>query len=192
MSHILSRAIRSAAILAVIIMATIGAAAATPSGNTTANNGIRPLKFAWGAELGGGVEMSGHDMSTLGINASFGMEWQWIRFLGITAEADIMVDNSSRSFPISLNFRTDFSRRRRLLFMDLRGGIALNYFDNNPQTSNPYASGGIGVTLAAGKSFSSHIILAYTYLGRDHCSVGDRIRNCPGMSYATMRLGVQF
>lgn len=145
-----------------------------------------------GRELGGGIEMSGHDMSTLGINASFGMEWQWIRFLGITAEADIMVDNSSRSFPISLNFRTDFSRHRRLLFMDLRGGIALNYYDNEPQAQNPYASGGIGVTLASGKSFSSHIILAYTYLGRDHCYVGDRIRNCPGMSYATMRLGVQF
>lgn len=155
-------------------------------------NGERKLRFAWGAEFNGGVEMSGHDMSTVGIDASFGMAWKWIRFLGITAEADIMVDNSSRSFPISLNFRTDFSRKRRLLFMDLRGGMAFNYYNGESQSTDPYASAGLGITLASGKTFSSHIILAYTYLGRKHCYVGDFMRDCPGMSYASMRLGVTF
>lgn len=162
------------------------------SANFYTDNSVRKLKFAWGAELNGGVEMSGHDMSTIGISAAFGLQWQWVRFFGLGAEADIMVDNSSRSFPLSLIFRTDFSRRQRLLFMDLRGGVSLNYLDRDPQSYNPYASGGLGITLAHGRSFCSHLILAYTYVGRDNCYVGERQRKCPGMSYATLRLGVLF
>lgn len=152
----------------------------------------RKFRFAWGAEFTGGVEMSGHDMSVVGIDASFGMAWRWIRFLGITAEADIMIDNSSRSFPVSLNFRTDFHNTRQLLFMDLRGGLAFNYYAGESQTQDPYASAGLGVTLASGRTFTSHLILAYTYRGRKTCYLGDRLRDCPGMSYVTMRLGVVF
>ncbi|HRN04551.1 MAG TPA: hypothetical protein PLL05_05795, partial [Muribaculaceae bacterium] len=77
--------------------------------------------FAWGADINGSVDLSEHDMSSLGIEAMFGIEYRWIRFLGIGAQADVMVSNSSRSFPLTLNFRTDFSSsRRRLLFMDIR------------------------------------------------------------------------
>ncbi len=155
-------------------------------------NGVRRLRFAWGAEIAGGVEMSGHDMSTIGVNASFGMSWSWIRFLGVTAEADIVVDSSSRAIPLTLNFRTDFSRRRRLVFMDLRGGMVLNYFQGQQQNQNPYASAGVGITLAAGRTFASHLILAYTYHGRKTCFIGNFERDCPGMSYVSMRLGVAF
>lgn len=154
--------------------------------------GNRRLRFAWGAEIAGGVEMSGHDMSTIGLNASFGLSCSWIRFLGVTAEADIAVDSSSRAIPLSLNFRTDFSKRRRLLFMDLRGGMVLNYFADQPQTQNPYASAGVGVTLAAGRTFASHLIVAYTYHGRETCTIGNYERPCPGMSFVSMRLGVAF
>lgn len=156
------------------------------------NSNGRPLRFVWGAGIDGGVEMSGHDMSTLGIDATFGMQYKWIRFFGVNAEADIMVSNSARTFPLTLNFRTDFSSRQRLLFADLRGGIALNYYDGNTQETQPYASGGIGITLATGRTFSSHLIVGYTYLGRNECYVGNRGRKCPGMSYASIRLGVQF
>lgn len=155
-------------------------------------SGPRPLRFVWGAEIGGSVELSGHEMSTLGIGASFGMQWQWIRFLGVSAEADVMVSNSSRIFPLTLNFRTDFSKSRRLLFVDLRGGTALTYYNDEEQKAQPYGSAGLGVTLAAGRKYASHLIVSYAYVGRDRCFVGERERNCPGMSYVTMRLGVTF
>lgn len=163
-----------------------------PVSDNATKSGPRPLRFVWGAEISGAVELSGHEMSTLGIGASFGMQWQWIRFLGISAEADIMVSNSSRIFPLTLNFRTDFSKSRRLLFLDLRGGTALTYFNDEGQKAQPYGSVGLGVTLAAGRKFASHLIVSYAYVGRDHCFVGERERKCPGMSYATMRLGITF
>lgn len=152
----------------------------------------RPLAFAWGADLGGGVDCSNHDMSTMGIGAQFGLQWQWIRFFGVGAEADIMVGDSSRTFPLTAIFRTDFSRTNRLLFMELRGGVALNYIDDDPQETVAYGSIGLGVTLAKSKSFSSHLIIGYTYNGRQNCYDGEVRRDCPGMSYASMRIGLSF
>lgn len=152
----------------------------------------RPATFAWGADLCGGIDCSGHNMSTLGISAQFGMQWQWIRFLGVGAEADIMTGNSSRTIPLAMIFRTDFRRTRQLLFMEMRGGMALNYLDNDPMEAVPYGSLGLGITLASGRTFASHLVLAYTYNGRKECYSGDRRRDCPGMSFATFRIGLAF
>lgn len=152
----------------------------------------RKLSFAWGADFGGNVDLSGHDMSSIGISARFGMRWKWIRFVGVGAEGDIMVNNSSRTYPLFVNFRTDFSPYRRLLFVDLRGGMALNYFNNNDMETGAYLSGGAGVTLASGKNFSSHVILAYTFIGQEQCYIGNYLRKCPGISMVTIRLGVAF
>ena len=151
----------------------------------------RNLHFAWGAELGASLDMSSHNMSAIGINAKFGMRWKWIRFLGVGIQGDMMVSNSAHTYPLYLNFRTDFANTNQLIFMDLRGGVAFNNLYESKYTA-PYLSGGVGVTLAKGKTFSSHIILAYSYLGQDVCYDGLKARNCPGISFATMRLGVAF
>jgi hypothetical protein len=152
----------------------------------------RPLSFAWGANLNGGVELSSHDMSTLGINGEFGLRYRWIRFLGASAEADITIGNSARVYPLSVVFRTDFSNTQKLLFLDLRGGAALLYHEDDSQETQPYASAGLGVTLAHGKTFASHLIIGYTYIGQDECMRGERRLSCPGMSYASVRLGLAF
>lgn len=156
------------------------------------SNDDRPLRFSWGAYIPGGIELNGHGMSTIGIGAEFGMEWHWVRFFGVTAEADVMVENSSRTFPLAVVFRTDFCNRRRLLFVDLRGGVALNYLNHAPQEQVAYGSASLGINLATGRNFTSYLMLGYTYNGRRECYLGDRLRDCPGMSYATMRLGVSF
>lgn len=159
---------------------------------TATGSPVRRLAFAWGADLAGNVDLSAHSMSAIGLSAEFGMRWRWIRFLGVGAAGNIMVNNSNRAYPIFLNFRTDFSNYRRLVFLDLRGGVSLNYFNGGGQETGVYASGGLGITLAAGHSFSSHIILSYTYLSQEKCYNGNYLRNCPGISMATLRLGVAF
>lgn len=151
----------------------------------------RKLSFAWGAEIGGNVDMSGHGMSAVDINAEFGIRWRWIRFFGIGAEGDIMLLNSGRVFPIFANFRTDFSEYNRLLFADVRAGVALNYL-YGAQNTGAYFSAGAGITLAQSSTFSSHIILAYSFMGQERCIDGSYIRKCPGISTATLRLGIAF
>lgn len=152
----------------------------------------RGLRFAWGGDVGSNIDMSEHNMSSLNISANFGLSWRWVRFFGVGAEAASMVSSSYRSYPLYAIFRTDFSERQRLLFMDVRGGLSLNYFEDNTQYTGPYASAGLGITLAKGRTFSSHLILAYTYIGQETCTLGTQLRNCPGVSLATIRLGVAF
>lgn len=176
------------------VLAAVALVLASPAGHaaTGAPDGVRPAAFAWGAEINGGVEMGGHNISTIGAGASFGMQWQWVRFAGIGAEADIAVNNSSRLYPIALIFRTDFARSRRLLYMDARGGVALSYVSGYRQTTQPYGSLGLGITLAAGRTYASALTIGCSYVGRDTCFKGDTERSCPGMFYVTMRLGVSF
>lgn len=152
----------------------------------------RALHFAWGGDVGSNIDMSEHNMSSLNISANFGLRWRWVRFAGVGAEAASMVSSSYRSYPLYVMFRTDFAQSRQLLFADVRGGISLNYFEDNTQNTGAYASAGMGITLAKGKHFSSHLVLAYTYIGKETCTLGTQLRNCPGVSMATIRLGAAF
>lgn len=172
-------------------LAVVAALCALPFRMAAENDKDRKFTFAWGAGLCSNIDLSQHSMSTLGINAEVGMRWKWIRFIGFGAEGDFMVSNSSRAYPLYIDFRTDFKNSNQLLFLDLKGGLTLNYLYDSHST-NGYASGGVGINLARGKTFASHIILAYTYLGQDKCYIGNYERKCPGISMATLRLGITF
>lgn len=149
--------------------------------------------FAWGVEAGSSIDMSANDMSSVDFNASFGLKHGWIKFLGIGAEIDIMVSNSVRSFPVYLNLKTNFQRRQSLVFMDLRGGVAANYLPNNYQQTGTYAFGGLGVNLAQGRTFSSHLSIGYTF--KQFFDIETRAGETIPLSdlhMATVRLGVTF
>lgn len=148
--------------------------------------------FAWGADAGASIDLSGNDMSTVDIDLNFGMRRGWINFLGVGAQADIMVSNSCRSYPIYLNFRTNFSNRPTLLFWDLKGGVSLNYLEHNHRQTGVYGSTGLGVNLAHSDKFSSHLVLAYTYRQRKTLEGPEMTHYFHSISYASVKIGVTF
>lgn len=150
------------------------------------------VHFAWGAEVGSSIDMSGHDMSSIDFNASFGLSCGWFSFIGVGAGANIMVNNSNRTYPMFATIRTDFSKFVKFLFIDLRGGVALNYFDDDSHQTGAYVAPSLGFNLATGKTFRSYITLGYTYLGRHDITVEEETRALPSLSMATLRLGICF
>lgn len=154
----------------------------------------RRARFAWGAEAGSSLDLSGQDMASIDIAASFGMTYRWISFLGVGASMNIMTTNSNRVYPIYLAFRTDFSRRVKLVFMDLRGGVALNYLTANINQTRPYGSAGIGFNLATGRTFRSYIIAAYSFFDRSRVynAEGALTHDFKPLQMASLRLGIQF
>ncbi|MDE6051077.1 MAG: hypothetical protein K2G08_05280 [Paramuribaculum sp.] len=148
--------------------------------------------FAWVAEIGGGIDLTSHDMSSINLDAYLGYRNSWIDVLGIGAEVDMMVNNSVRSFPVYALFRTGFSRRPTLLFMDLRAGVVFNNVNNSSQQTGAYVSPGIGVNLAGGKTFQSYVTLSYVYNGMKPFDLGDRYVNIDPLSMACVRLGIRF
>ena len=148
--------------------------------------------FVWGAEVGGSIDLTSNNLSSINLDAYFGYKNSWINAVGIGASVNMMVSNSVRSFPVYAMFRTDFSSRPRLLFMDLRGGIAINDITYGNSQTSLFLSHGVGINLARGRSFSSYITLSYIYNGLKPFDLGDRRCDVDGLSMACLRLGVSF
>lgn len=160
------------------------------------DNGNRQVEgwshFTWGAEVAGAIDLTSHDMSTINLDAYFGYRNSWIEMLGVGAEVNMMVSNSVRAFPVYGVFRTDFSRRRQLLFMDLRAGVVINNINNSTEQTRAYVSPGIGINLAGSNTFQSYLILSYVYNGMKPFYRGSEYNDIDGLSMACLRLGIRF
>lgn len=186
------RRLATAALLAVTAM--FGAQAQMPHTEIVAS--LQPaaekVRFTWGAEFGGSVDLSAHDMSSIDFSAAFGLRYRWITFAGAGAAANVMVSNSCRTYPIFAMLRTSFSNRPRLVFVEARGGVALNYLPDNTDQAGPYGSLSIGFNLAGGQKFQSYITAGYTFVSRKDVTTEIGTQPYEDLSYAGIRLGVMF
>lgn len=155
-------------------------------------HGPRGLRFAWGAEVGSTIDMSGHEMSSIDFNASAGLSYDWLSFAGIGVGANIMLNNSCRTYPIYVDLRSDFSNLIKVLFVDFRAGLALNYLENDSRQTGAYLSPSIGFNLATGATFRSYITVGYTYISRKDAIYNGETIPHPSLSMATVRLGIAF
>lgn len=175
---------------AICAFTTIEATAADASSDASDISGWN--HFVWGAEIGGGIDMTSNDMSTVNLDAFFGYRNSWIDVLGIGAEVNMMLSNSVRAFPVYAMLRTGFSSRPTLMFMDLRGGVVFNNLTSSRQQTCLWLSPGVGVNLAGGRTFQSYITLSYVYNGMDSFIDGDGYHHINGLSMACVRLGIRF
>ena len=120
--------------------------------------------FTWGADLGSSVDLTANDMTSIDIHGYFGYKSHWLKFAGVGAGINTMMSNASRCYPVYALLRTSFSSRPQLCFLDLRLGISINNILNHSSQTDFYGSVGLGVTLAKGKKFASHIIISYTFM----------------------------
>lgn len=148
--------------------------------------------FVWGAEVGGGIDLTSNDLSSVNLGAYLGYRNSWIEALGIGAEVNMMLSNSVRAFPVYGIFRTGFSRKPTILFMDLRAGVAFNNITSSQQQTSAYVSPGLGINLAGGKTFQSYITLSYVYNGLKSFHLADKDIDISGLSVACVRLGIRF
>lgn len=120
--------------------------------------------FTWGADLGSAIDLTANDMTSIDLHGYFGYKGGWLRFLGVGAGVNTMINNSSRCYPLYAMLRTSFSSRPQLCFLDLRVGCSINNIQNYSSQTDFYGTVGIGITLAKSKKFSSHIIISYNYM----------------------------
>lgn len=161
-------------------------AVATASAQSTSSH------FVWGADLGGAVDLSANDMSTLNLDAYFGYRGGIVDVFGVGAAINMMVNNSNRTFPVYALFRSSFRTAPSLCFLDLRGGIAFNNVADNTTRSSLYLSPGLGFNLARSKTFRSYITLSYVYNGMQPYEDVDGYHNIDGLHFACVRFGISF
>lgn len=177
-----------AAVVAVMLMP----APASAQDSIPATTGGAMAHFTWGADVGGSVDMSGNDMSSLDISANFGYKNHVIRLLGAGASLNMMVSNSCRSFPFYAIVRTSFTKRPTLCFVEARAGASINYMQRNISQTGLYLSGGIGINLATGRTFRSHLILSYSFFDRGYVTYKDIDYSVPDIHYLGVKIGISF
>lgn len=182
----LTRRFLAAAIIALTATATLSAADKDTKHDSPVTN------FTWGAEVGGGIDLTSNDMSTANIAAFFGYRNQWIDLLGVGAEIDIMVNDSNRAFPIYAAFRSNFRNKPSVCFLDLRAGVVFNNMGSHANQTRFFASPGLGFNLAGGRTFQSYLIVSYTFNDMQPFTNGRSHIDIHGLHSATLRLGVAF
>lgn len=172
----------------VVLLTTILPARAVDDGGFTT---LKPT-FTWGAAAGASIDMTSNDMSSVDFEISLGMRRGWINFLGVGVEADIMVSNSCRCFPLFAELRTNFMDRPTIAFMDIKVGASLNYLEHNHQQTGIYTFAGAGFNLARSRSFSSHLIVGYTFRQRRTVVGEEMTHDFRNLHCATVKIGVCF
>lgn len=174
-----------------IVIATLFTLNASVS--ATEKKGITGWRhFVWGAEVGGGIDLTSNDMSSVNLDAFFGYRNSWLDIAGVGAEVNMMVSNGVRAFPIYGILRTSFSPSYKILFMDLRAGVVINNINESDQQSRLYLSPSLGINLARGASFQSYITVGYVYNGMKSVTVDDEFHHIRGLHMGCLRLGISF
>lgn len=152
----------------------------------------KPLAFAWGASLTTSVDLTGHERSTIGMDAYFGVKSPMIQIIGIGTGLNIPISNSLHTLPIYLIARSNFRHKKSLCFADVRAGVSINDVSDSKKQTVSYGSLGIGINLASSAKFTSHLILAYSYFGSKSYTEADVLVKVPDLHMATLRLGITF
>lgn len=153
----------------------------------------RHTGFGWGADVGGAVDMGGHDMSTIDIDAYFGFHTPIFHIIGIGAGINMPVDNSYRTFPVYAIAQTSFISRPQPVFFDLRAGCVINERPDGGSSCDFYLSPGVGFRLAYGKTYSSYLTVGYLYNGMHGKGYIDSTnKTINNLNAAVIRLGIRF
>ncbi len=149
------------------------------------------LRFAWGADAGASIDMSNQEMSSVDFNMSFGLSYKWFKFAGIGAQAQIMTSNSCRSYPVFAMIRTNFRDDWTRIFWEAKGGVSLNYLENNHHRTGAFAGTGVGFLLATGPKFTTHLVLGYTFMQHRPSDAPDG-PSLKDVHCASLKIGVTF
>lgn len=119
--------------------------------------------FTWGGEIGGSIDMTGNDLSTVDVDIVLGYKNRFIRTLGIGAGIHRAIGTGNNFIPVYLVFRSSFRSKPSLLFLNLKIGYSFNTISDSPTFGDTSSSLGCGINLAMSSRFQSHIILSVNH-----------------------------
>lgn len=148
--------------------------------------------FTWGVDALSAIDLTANNMTFAGIEAMFGYKGRYVRMAGVGAGINMMMSNSSVSYPVYAVLQTNFQPQPTLCFLNLRLGISHNRIYEYTRQLGGYANVGLGFNLAKGKTFRSHIIVGYTLITRRDFEWEDGIYRCPSLHMASFGIGILF
>lgn len=149
-------------------------------------------RFTWGTAVGASIDMTGNDMATMDVALNLGLRKGWVNFFGVGLEACFCANNSSRFFPVYLQFQTNFTNRPTIAFWDVRVGASFNSLQDDVNQTAFYGYTGVGFNLARSTKFGSYLSVGYTFRQRRNLRYTDRLEVLDDLHCATVKIGVAF
>ena len=148
--------------------------------------------FSWGIDIGSSIDMTGKNISTIDAEAYFGMRSGTIRNLCVGGGIHTSLGNSNTLMPVFLMFRTSFTSRPSLCFLELKGGYSFNTLIGDESQQGPFGSAGLGFNLYTGNKFRSHLILSYHYFKMESYENGEEFIPLTDLHSASIKIGISF
>lgn len=148
--------------------------------------------FSWGAGLGSSFDLTDQALTSFDISAGFGYSYRSTRFMGLGAAIHFMINNSSRAYPVYFQYRTTFTSAQKFVFLDTKAGISFISLYDRYSRRPLYAGIGLGFTLASSRTFSSHIILDYSFTPLRNMINPETNHPLRDLHQAVIRLGCAF
>ncbi|MDE7125286.1 MAG: hypothetical protein K2O12_02245, partial [Muribaculaceae bacterium] len=89
-------------------------------------------------------------------------------------------------------FRSSFTKKTTLCFMETKAGASVNYLPNNISQTGLYLSCGLGINLATGRNFRSHMILSYSFFDRGYVTYDGEDHSLSDLHYIGVKIGLSF
>lgn len=149
--------------------------------------------FTWGADAGASIDLTGHDMSTFDIDILLGYKNRVIKTVGVGVGIHRSVLGHDNFIPIYLLFRSSFTSKPSLCFLNIRAGYSFNTIEDSPMFGDYNAAIGCGFNLSRSKSASTYLIcnLGYRYFNERHRNYVERI-DTHAVWTAQLQFGVNF
>lgn len=147
----------------------IGGSSNTVDNVTGGNIGKDAMKssgmshFTWGAELGSSIDLTSHDLSTFDVDVLLGYRNEMIALAGIGSGLHRSIHSGNHFVPLYGIFRTSFTKRPSILFMNLQAGYSFNTISDYGTVGDFSASVGLGINLQRKKSFRTYFVVSLAY-----------------------------
>lgn len=119
--------------------------------------------FTWGAEAGSSLDMTSNDLSTFDIDVMMGYHNKSIMLAGVGGGWHKSVHSGTCFIPLYAVFRSSFTSRPSLLFMNVQAGYSFNSMQTAGSYGDFVGAVGVGVNLKQSKSSRSYVILSAHY-----------------------------
>lgn len=148
--------------------------------------------FAWGAEVGSSVDLTGNNLTTFDANIYCGWKNSFFQMAGVGVGMQRSIGNGNSFIPFFAMLRTSFRNRPSRFFFNLKGGYSFNTLSSGHSKGGFQFSAGGGMVLKRTKLLQSYIMLAYGYYHISHTQVDELNLDIKHVDFAQIIFGITF
>lgn len=116
--------------------------------------------FAWGAEFGSSIDLTGHNLSTFNLDLNFGYKNSFLKLVGVGVGFHRGIISGDTYIPIYGVIRTSFRSKPSLFFLNVQAGYSFNTVGGSPYHGDIMSALGVGINLSQGRRAKSYVILS--------------------------------